>query len=388
MISHNWLTYSPNTVIFGLDAVSNTGSQLSSRGIHKVLVVTDQGLLNTGIVDKVIENLKAENISSVIFSDVLPEPSTLSADECAHIVKVEGLNGIVTVGGGSPMDTAKAAAVLYEQGGDFKEYATKAKTIKARTIPTVYIPTTAGTGSEVSIYSVMTCTDNQKRALGSPHLLGDLAIVDPGLTVGLPPHITAATGFDALTHCMQGYLAVNDSVYTDMIALEGIRCINESLRKVVYNGKDMDARIKMSYGSLLGGFCINNIKSGMADHGFSYTYSAKYHLSHGVALATLWPSFLLNIAKSDNRKLIALAEAFGLHVTGVPAWRAGEMAAEALKRLIEDIELPSSLSEVGVKEDEIPEFVQLAMKNAQAHIANTPLNLDERAITNIFRDAL
>jgi alcohol dehydrogenase len=253
----------PAEVVFGLGAASTTGERVAALGAHSVLVIADKGVAAAGIVASVERSLRSADVSSESFSEIAGEPTAYSVQaalDAAHALRPDA---VVAVGGGSSMDTAKAVAAILANGGGVIQYLRRERHLERPGVPVVVLPTTSGTGAEVTPISVI--TDEEKRwkgGISGPLLMPRLAICDPELTLGLPPLVTANTGIDALTHCIECYANANFHPYAKALALEGVRVIGKHLRRVVAHGGDVSARWGMMWGANLGGLCIARAGTG------------------------------------------------------------------------------------------------------------------------------
>jgi alcohol dehydrogenase class IV len=375
----------PNVLITGIGSVAQVGDQAKNLGARKVLVITDKILNQTGLVEKVTVPLEAEGIQVAIIDEVIPEPPFENLEQIALGIRDQGYDAFIGIGGGSALDVTKALAVMMTNTGDVRELIGIEK-VKNKGIPFILIPTTAGTGSEVTYNAIFTdIRDNVKKGIVSPYLLPDVAIVDAELTVTVPPHVTAATGMDALVHAVESYTAQRASELTDGIALHAIQLISRSIRTAVYNGKNLGAREDMAMGSLMAGISLGNAGVG-AVHALAYPLGGKFKVPHGVANSLLLPYVMKYNAIANLEKFAKVANALGENIEGLSLRDAAEVAVRAMAKLSRDVGIPSTLSEVGVTENDIPALAEEASK-VDRLLNNNPRWLTVKEIDMIYREA-
>ena len=269
----------PTRIIFGIGSVNGLNKEASEFGTKKVLIVTDPGVIKAGIHQRVIEQLTQYSFTCVVFGEVEPDPSIATVAKAAETARRSEAGIIVAVGGGSAIDTAKSAAILAGYDGNLKDFAGVGK-VKKPGIPVIAIPTTAGTGSEVTIFAVMSDLENKEKfTISSPLIAPTVAILDPALTLTLPAHVTASTGMDALTHAIEAYTSVIAQPATDALALKAIELISLNLRIAVGRGDNIKARENMLQASLLAGMAFNNAFLGLC-HAIASPLGAYFHVPH------------------------------------------------------------------------------------------------------------
>jgi alcohol dehydrogenase class IV len=375
----------PKVLITGIGSVAQVGDQAKKLGARKVLIITDKILNQTGLVEKVTVPLEAEGIQVAIIDEVIPEPPFENLEQIARGIRDQGYDAFIGIGGGSALDVTKALAVMMTNTGDVRELIGIEK-VKNKGIPFILIPTTAGTGSEVTYNAIFTdIRDNVKKGIVSPYLLPDVAIVDAELTVTVPPHVTAATGMDALVHAVESYTAQRASELTDGIALHAIQLISRSIRAAVYNGKNLGAREDMAMGSLMAGISLGNAGVG-AVHALAYPLGGKFKVPHGVANSLLLPYVMKYNAIANLEKFALVAKALGENIEGLSLRDAAEVAVRAMAKLSRDVGIPSTLSEVGVTENDIPALAEEASK-VDRLLNNNPRWLTVKEIDTIYREA-
>ncbi len=371
--------------LIGQDAINSVGGEAKKLGATKVLVITDPGVLQAGLIDKVLAPLKNAGLAYDVFSRVQPEPPARIIDECATQVRKGGFDLILGVGGGSSLDTAKAAGVLSTNPGSVLEYA-GVDMVSKRGLPSILIPTTAGTGSETTRVLVMTDEAvNTKKVVYSDYLLPDLAILDPLLTLSVPPKVTADTGMDALVHAIETYVSVNTTPYAEILALQSIRMIAAHLPMAYAKGSNVTARYNMLLAANLSGLAFASGGLG-AVHGLAYVLGTEYHMSHGRSNAIMLPH-VMDFNKVGNlQKFADIAEAMGQPVDGLSVSEAADLAVEAVFDLMEAVNASPWLSDYGIAKDDLPKLVQGGMAQARLFLPN-PRDLTEEDVRSIYRNA-
>lgn len=380
-----WKFLSPTKVRFGIGVTSEVGFFFKKNKIGKILVVTDAGLLKVGIVDKVTKVLDEENLKYEIFDKTEPEPPVDNVYDALAVFREKSCEGCLGLGGGSSMDVAKAVAMAANNGDQFVEYAGIGK-VPNKGKPLVLIPTTSGTGSEVSVFSVMTANE-AKTVVVDENIAADAAFVDPLLTKSLPPHVTAATGMDALCHHIESFLSVNSFHFCEKICLEGIGTVAKYLRKAVGNPDNLEARYWMSYASMLGGYVMNMTDGAAAIHALAFALGVQYHVPHGLSNSLMLPKTLAAVAPSEHEKIAQIGALFGVKTEGVPPYEVVGKTIEAIERLIDDIRLPKKISEVGATESDLDVLTEKALSQTRV-LGHSTFRLTRDEIKQIFKDSL
>ncbi len=360
----------PSQVSFGAGSVKKIGEVLKGIQAKKVLCVYDQGVKQAGIVDNVLAYLKESNIEAVEFSKVVPNPPDTILEEGANLAKKEEVDAIVAVGGGSPIDAAKAINILVTNPGPIHQYE-GVNLVTNPTKPLIAIPTTAGTGSEVTGVTVITdTTGDKKMVIAGRHCGADVALLDPELTVALPPAVTAATGMDALTHAIESYVSKFSSVPTEVNALKAIELIANNLEEAYNNGSNIEARTNMLLGSLLAGYAFNSSFLGLV-HGIAHPLSVYCGLPHGIANASTLPYVMAFNAEepSVQKRFKDIAIAMGIDVAGLSNAEASNKTIEAIKVLSEKVNIPT-LSEAGVQREQFEVLAEATLKEEISIVAN------------------
>ena len=300
-------------VVMGSGASLRTGLKVRELGCKKVLVVYDKGLKAIGIADTIVENIQNAGIKTICYDGVIPDPTDTLIEEAAEIARKEEVDGIVAVGGGSAIDSAKGINVLMNNAPPIMKYFGVQKNLKPG-IPMIFIPTTSGTGSEVTNMCVVSCTSlDKKDTVVSPVCLGTLAIIDPDLTLGLPPNMTAATGVDALAHALEALTGGHANPLSDALAREAIRAIAKWLPIAYRDGANLEAREQMILASMFAGMAFTNGFVHLG-HSIGHTLGAHFHIPHGIACAVTLPEVIEYAAKTEYKKVRMICECLGAEV--------------------------------------------------------------------------
>ncbi len=377
--------FMPTVNLMGPGCVAEVGKQAKIIGGTKALVVTDKPLVNIGIAKKVIDILNKDGIQTVLYDEVLPNPTVKNVHDGVDLYKKEKCDIIIAVGGGSPIDCAKGIGLVATNGGNIKDYEGLDKSAKPMP-PFIAVNTTAGTASEMTRFTIITDTDRHvKMAIVDWHVTPTVAINDPELMVSMPPSLTAATGMDALTHAIEAYVSTIATPVTDAAALQAIQLISKYLRPAVANGNNMEARDKMAYAEFLAGMAFNNASLGHV-HAMAHQLGGFYDLPHGVCNAILLPHVERFNMIACPERFVDIAIAMGENVEGLSVIEAAELALESIKRLSLDVGIPSGLRELGVKEEDLPVLAENALKDACG--LTNPRIATKEDIIQIYKNAM
>ena len=377
---------SPNKVIFGNGTDSQVGAEVAKLGAGKALIVTDAGVVKGGLLAGVESSLKESKVDYGVFDRVEDEPPARVVDECAGEVVAQKYDIIIGVGGGSSLDVAKGASIVAANGGQVLDYVGN-DMVPRRGVPKILVPTTAGTGSEVTrVFVVTEEADNDKKVIFSDYNLSDVAIVDPLLTLSMPPGVTADTGMDALVHAVETYVSRLATPFSDVLALEAIRLIGEYLPVAYAKAENMEARYNMSLAATLAGLAFSSGGLG-AVHALAYVLGTEYHLSHGRTNAIMLPYVVDYNKIGTPGRYARIAQAMGEKTDGLTDLQASERLVLRLHRLLEEVGIPSRLVDYGIKADDLPKLVAGGMKQSRLFVPN-PRNLTEEDVTKIYRSAL
>ncbi len=376
----------PTVMKHGLGAITVLADEARSLGMTRPLLVTDPGVVKAGLLERVLNPLKAAQMDYVVFDRVAPNPPIALVDEGADLYRREGCDGLIGLGGGSSMDTAKSIGVVVSNGGSILDYEwASPQPIQKRIPPTICIPTTAGTGSEVTLWAVITDPARKiKFNVGGTALIGAwLALIDPELTLELPPAITAATGLDALAHAIECYTCAYAQPLPDSVALLAMEYVGQYLRIAFAQGRNTEARYKMSMAAMLGAMAYGTESAGAA-HAMSQSAGGVHDVPHGALTGWLLGPVMEYNHIGEPHKFARIAQALGEDIRGLSVWAAAEKAVSAVMRLTRDIEIPT-LQEMGFKAEEIPLLAQIAYNDPQT-IGN-PRDLSLKSYVQIWTRA-
>lgn len=343
----------------------------------KILLVTDKVMVKTGIAEKVASRIRGVAVD--VFDDVEPEPRVEVADKVGEKVRSAPYDLVIGLGGGSSIDMAKVAAGLATNRGAARNYVGSGL-FRIRPLQTIMVPTTAGTGAELTVTSMVT-VDGHKQWVNSPLLLPTVALVDPELTLSMPPGVTAATGVDALCHNTEAYLSGTANVITDSVALEGIKLVISNLERAYQSPNDRSAREAMSLGAMLGGIAL--AARMVYGHSIGYTVATRFNLPHGFSCGIPLPYIITNYAMANAPKMRRLAEAYGFDTDGDDPVRAGVLIGEKVRALLKSLRVPTSFKELGVKEEDLAMLAQECMRLYPRQ--NSPVVFDEKSMTHFYR---
>ncbi|AEF94514.1 1,3-propanediol dehydrogenase [Desulfotomaculum nigrificans CO-1-SRB] len=372
-------------IIFGLGALSQVGESAARLGIRKVFLVSDPGVVNAGWVEKALSYLKEVGISAVVWYNLTTNPKDSEVAQGVNRYLESGCDGIVAVGGGSPIDAAKAIAILATNGGQIKDYEGVNK-ITSPLPPMVVVATTGGSGAEVSQFSMIVEKGRRvKMAIISKSLIPDIAIIDPLLLQTKSTRLTAATGVDALSHAIEAYVSLAATPLTDVHALAAIRLIASNLRESVACKTNLEAKSAMAMASLQAGLAFSNAILG-ATHAMTHQVDGLLDLHHGETNGILLPYVMEFNLISCGDKFVHIADAMGVQTTGLGKWKAAEKGIAAVRRLFRDVGIPEKLSQVGLKEAHIKELSANALRDAC--LVTNPRDAGVEEIEALYKRAL
>jgi choline dehydrogenase len=371
----------PMRIVHGAGGVAHLGDLVRELGVTRPLLVTDKGVVAAGIVDAALNHLD----ESVLFDDVYANPDIELVGRASAAYRDEHCDGLVAVGGGSSIDTAKSVGVEVVHGGSIVEYEYGAKPITSRIPPLVAVPTTSGTGSEATLWAVITDPKRKiKFNVGGTPLIGThVALVDPELTLGLPPAITAATGMDALSHAIECYTCEYHQPFNDAVALHAIELVGRWLRVVYADGANLEARTGMAHAATLGGLAYGTESAGAA-HAMSQSAGGVHECPHGALTARVLGPVCEYNAPAAPERYARIAQGLGVDVHRLSPLEAALAGVDEVYRLTDDVEIPS-MEALGFSEDEIPMLSRIAHEDSQT-IGN-PREVDAAAYEDIYRNA-
>ena len=372
----------PGRLIFGPGALSELKKEIGVK--DRPLLITDQGVVRAGIAKKVTDLLIEAGIRYELFDRVEADPSVQVAEEATAFYKERGCTSIIGLGGGSSMDVAKAVALMGTHEGTLREYLA-GKPIEGTVPLLLAIPTTAGTGSEVTAVAIIADHESKVKAiLRSPVLVPQVAVLDPLLLASVPPRVAAETGADALTHAIESYLVLTSHVITDALALSAIRMIFNNLPAFVANSRDVAAAGQMLLASCMASLCFKNTGLALA-HGLAHPAGVYFHTSHGLSCALYLPGVMEFNTPACAEKLASIAEAAGTDVRRLSAEMAAAEAVRAVRTLFAKVGIPRTLSEMGVEFKLEPKMVDDVLASPPAK--NNPVPADREQIEALFVSA-
>ncbi|MFC4025191.1 hydroxyacid-oxoacid transhydrogenase [Oceanobacillus longus] len=385
MTRNIWEYFSTQNIIFGNGAIQKLDKALQRFNAKNIFLITDQGIVQAGILDKVKAQLENDNYNVVIYDKAVPEPPIDSVVEAYEFAKDKtDTDVIIGLGGGSSIDLAKVVALLMEYGGHPRDYFDEGN-VPGPIAPLIAIPTTAGTGSEVTSVAVVNDVENNlKVGISDNYLRPAVALLDPELTVGLPPYVTACSGIDALSHAIEAYTATEyrhinaegellfqgSYAVTDALAEKSIELIANNLVLAVHQGSNIDARANMLVGSLLAGMAFSNAGTALA-HAAAYPIGGKVKSPHGEVTGLLLPHVMRYNSAAAKEKMVKIAKIFGLDSGNDKDGDLGSAAADAVEKLLLDIGLPTRLSQIGIKESDLEEIAEKTLP-AKRMVRNNP----------------
>jgi alcohol dehydrogenase len=382
------IQFATPSIIFGMDTIQQLGQQAKKLGAGRVLLITGPHVKEAGVLEKALSSLKSESIDVAINIQGrdTPEPATSVVEEAAEIARQGKFDVIIGLGGGSILDVAKMASALVTNPGKTKDYFGREKVPK-RGKPTIIIPTTSGTGAEVTKHAIFLDREvNVKKAVASSALLPNVAIVDPMLTVSCPARVTASAGIDAFIHAAEPFLSKNANPITDALALEAVSIITRWLGPAFADGQNLEARYHMAMGSLMAGIVLNNSGTSLV-HAMAYPVGGEYHTPHGITLSALLLACFEGIMVAKQEKMVKLAMAMGEKIDGLPAREAAARALEGIKHLLQSVDLPTSLTDLNITDKTKVTRWAVEAHKEQRLLSRSPRLLSVKDIEKIYERA-
>lgn len=372
----------PRKVFSGLDSILKIEEIIKMCGAKKVVLITDKGVFNAGILEKSLEVLRSLNVEINIISDVPTEPEKKQVMQIFKEANEFKADLIIAIGGGSVMDTTKLVAVLMKNEG-YRENILDTSLIIENGVKTVMVPTSSGTGAEVTPNAIVIIPEEElKVGIVTDKFIGDYVILDPQMTKSLPPHITASTGIDAFCHCIECFISKKSNPISDIFALKGINLISKYIRRAYINGNDMEARENMLLAAFYGGLSISSAST-VAVHALSYPLGGKYRIAHGVSNAMLLPYVMEFNADSILDKLIIVANEMDIDVAGLAKEDIGKKVISEIYLLVKDLKIPSDLTKFGITKEDIETLVDAAAKVTRL-LNNNPKEMTRDDMRNIY----
>jgi len=364
-------------IIFGENKIEKLNDSLESFRVKRIMLVVDKGIIEAGLIDKVEKTLKKSDFEYFIFDQVKPDPTIEIVNSGIKFLLENNVEALVAVGGGSPIDTAKAIRASFSN----MELAEK---ISVDKLPLITIPTTSGSGSEVTKAVVIKDENTKKKfAVADENLAPDISIVDPIMTKTLPPQLTAIGGMDALSHCIESYVSHAAVLPFEMIATKGIEMVKNYLRPAVGNGNNMEARAGMSLASLFGGISLSNCGLGLV-HAISHPLGGQFNIPHGLANTMILPYVMEFNIIANPAKFANIAYLFGVNIENMTEMEAACKGIEEIKKIKKDIGLDYSLNDFGV--DKFEYIAELALKE-KLMLKSNPRSVEKKDIIKILRRA-
>lgn len=374
----------PTKNLMGAGCLKDAFEAIKKNNFKKVLIVSDEGLKQAGIIKLVADGLKSHGIESAVFDGTQPNPTTKNVEDGLAILAKEKCDSVISLGGGSPHDCAKGIALVAANGGKIQDYEGVNKSAKPQ-LPLIAINTTAGTASEMTCFCIITDEARHiKMAIVDEHTTPIVSVNDPELMLGKPAALTAATGMDALTHAVEAYVSTAATPITDACAVKAIELIHKNLRAVVENGKDIAAREAMAYAQFLAGMAFNNASLGYV-HAMAHQLGGFYNLPHGVCNAVLLPHVQEYNAKVSANRLKDLAACFEIDTRKMTDEEGAKATINAIRQLSKDVNIPAGLKDLGAKEADFATLAKNALKDA-CSLTNPRKGTEEEVIA-IFKAA-
>lgn len=375
----------PKKIVAGINSIEYIAEIVNDFKAQKVVIITDSGVWRAGLVDRPKAILESAGIVVDVVNSVPSEPELSQVKEIFHMVKDHGYQMFIGMGGGSCMDVAKIVAALMTNDCEIEDMLVDG--VRKRGIPTLMIPTTAGTGAEATAGAIVTLPDQElKVGIVSKNLIPNSVIIDPKMTEKLPPAITASTGMDAFIHALECYISTKANPFSDALALRAIRLIYRSLPIAYENGSNMEARHDMMIGALFGGMCIA-MSGTAAVHALAYPLGGKYKIPHGVSNAMLLPYVMEFNLDAVEDKFVDIATAMGLDVYGLSKKQKAKKVLESIYDLVKKLNIPSDLKQYGVSYDDLDGIAEAACKVTRL-LVNNPKKLSKKDIKAIYKRLL
>jgi alcohol dehydrogenase class IV len=375
----------PTRIEFGSGSLAYLGQRVAELGGTRVLVVTDEVLAAIGLADRITSVLDEAKIEHVLFTAIEPEPDAAGVQAGAELLAAEACDVVVAVGGGSVLDSGKAIALMGRNPGHIRDYAgLGVQTQKG--VPVIAVPTTAGTGSEATIWAVISEKSSKvKYGVGGPHMTSDLALLDPDLSVTLPPRLTAVTGLDALAHALESYVNKATQPISEALSEKSMELVARSLRGAVWQGDALAARSDMLLASTLAACAFNSTRLGLA-HALAMPLGAKAKIPHGDVVSILLPEVNRFNVVGNQEKFARIARIFGEPVDGLSLRAAADAGVAAVEQLVTDVAAPRRLGDYGVAAEDLPALAEEAMTSG--NIAVNPRITTADDLVGIMRRSL
>ncbi len=377
---------SDTKVVFGNDAVEKLGEEAANLGVERVLLVTDKGIIQAGLLERVTQPLINAGIEVAIFDEIEPNPKDTTLLQGAQAAKDHSADLIIGFGGGSPMDAAKGIAIMSTNDGPIESYVEILDAWPNKPLPMLCVPTTAGTGAEVSRAAMVNLSAHKiKRALYGPSIQPAVAVVDPKLTIGLPRTLTAHTGVDALSHAFEAYIANLANPISDALAEKAIQLAADNLREVYKNPDNLDARSNMLLASTIAVIACASAGLGIV-HSLAQTLGGYYDLPHGLSIAVCFPYGIGYNVPAEPEKCAIVSRMLGTSTNGMSEEAAANSVVDALRTLLADLEIDDDLRSLGVRETDIPKLAERSVEDGST--PTNPRPIDAEGFAALYSAAL
>ena len=378
----------PRRMVFGPNCVENVGSEAKRLGAGEILLVTDKGVVKAGLAERVLEILGRDQLKVTVYDNIAAEPTVESVNAAVDFARADAYKLVIGLGGGSALDSAKMCANMITNPGDPMDYVNPAEDrFKKPSVPKILIPTTAGTGSEVTNYAVVIEKQTMyKTWAASSNCFAECAVIDPTMTLTCPPRVTAGSGMDVAGHSMEGLISRESNPLSDALAMEAVKLVFRNLRKAYHNGDDLEARAGMSMAATFGGMVIAYPWIGgpaILGHCIAEALGPKFGIPHGVAVALALPFILEYNLPACTEKIASFAACLGLDTSGLSVREAASKVPRAVFQLMEDVELPTGLKQVNVPKAFLTPFTEYLVKERQYMYSLPKYNPTMLTIENI-----
>ena len=378
----------PCKILFGVGVADKIGEEAKKLGCTKVLVISDKGIVNSGLVDIVSDTLKSSGIDVLVYDGVVVNPTIESVEDAYSKIKEVKPDGLVAVGGGSAIDTAKVASLMDTNDVPLEKVIRGEPLKNPRNIPLIAVETCSGTSAEITLGAPVTDAKTEdKLGFGTPLLIPDVAICDPLFTLSVPPRVTAFTGIDCLSHAIESYVSKEAWPVTEALSLGAIKLVFDNLRKAVFDGKNVQAREGMLMANLMAGMAFPYSGVGMV-HGCGEPLSGVYNMAHGLTMGLMMPYVEKFNMPSDFSKFKEIAMAAGENVEGLAEREAAEKAIVALVKLNKDVGIPDTLEEAGVKKGDLSKIIEKAFNHSRTgYNLYNPIAMTKKDIEDLYNQA-
>jgi len=382
----------PTKVVFGVDKIDSVGDETKQLGSHALVVAAAKTMEKIGALARAKDSLEKAGLAVTVFQEVESDPTVAAIDKVAEVCRRKGCSVVVGLGGGSAIDFAKGVAVGAAHRGSVLDYMTRVgyppQPITGKTLPIVAIPTTAGTGAEVTAVAVITIpATHEKHGIINPLVMPKVAIVDPGLMLSLPPRLTAGTGFDVFGHAFEAFVSRFTTPFADAVALEALRLVGAYLVPAVREQRSVIARENMAWAATLGGVAIANAGMTVA-HGIAQALGGRFHIAHGEAVAFCMPEVMEQMAAGRPDRFARVAQVMGMPTQGMTEQECAQACVAGIGRLRQDVGLDIRYREFGISTDDIDQLVEDVFNTQHWSIEHHPCELTHSDVKRILESRL